>query len=220
MIDNVKVLLLASLVVVAPGTASAQVLVGERAPALVPDTRPVLFQVGFGSTLPIAHLAATVNQTDGFARTGLNLALRSYIPLTKRIDVMADLVLPRFGVADGDYNRNFFPPIGDAFYRGKILSVGARWIGFRGLKGGDGYLMVTGGMYQLTFDRFDGPVQVITEGAFRPGAAIGAGVQLPLKDFDIDLTLRYHRFTDTGHFGLGDLSWLELSILISLEVTD
>jgi len=34
-------------------------------------------------------------------------------------------------------------------------------------------------------------------------------------DFNIDFTLRYHRFTDTGHFGLGDLSWLELGMLFS-----
>jgi hypothetical protein len=214
-IDNRKILLMACLVSVAPGVASAQVIRGERPSIPTPESRAILFQIGFGGNLPIAHLAATDERTDGYARTGLNIAFRSFIPFKEKIDLVVDLVLPRFKVNEGAYNDSFYPSIGEAFYKGKILSLGARWIGFRGLRGGDGYLMVTGGMYQLIYDRFVGAPQTITEGAFRPGAAIGAGVQLPLQDFNIDFTLRYHRFTDTGHFGLGDLSWLELGILFS-----
>lgn len=204
----------------APAGASAQVIAGE--PAAVPATgsRPVLIQIGFGANLPIAHLAATDKRTDGFAKTGMNIALRSFIPLTRKIDIMADLILPRFSVAEKEYNTDYFPPISDALYKGKVLSLGARWFAYRGPWRGEGYLMISGGMYQLVYERFDGPVQVITEGAFRPGAAIGAGIQLPLGDFDIDASIRYHRFTDTGHFGLGDLSWLEIGLLFSLRVTD
>ena len=216
MIDKKKLLLLVALVVsLAPGAASAQVIRGERPATPAPESRPILYQVGFGATLPIAHLAATEKQTDGYARSGLNVAFRAFIPFREKIDLVVDLVLPRFRVKEDAYNDSFIPGIGEAYYKGKILSLGGRWVGFRGLRGGDGYLMVTGGMYQLIYDRFVGPVQEITEGAFRPGAAIGAGVQLPLRDFNIDFTLRYHRFTDTGHFGLGDLSWLELGMLFS-----
>jgi hypothetical protein len=75
-------------------------------------------------------------------------------------------------------------------------------------------------MYQLDRERFEFGVLVEQEGAFRPGAAIGAGLQFTLRDFDLHAAMRYHRFTDTGHYALGDLSWLEFTILFSMRITD
>lgn len=178
---------------------------------------PVTILVGTGFNLPMAHLAADATARDGFAKPSITITFRGYIPLTATLDGMVDLALPRFKVDNDRFQRATNMNIQEAFYQGKVLSVGARWSGYRA-SWGRAFLIASGGMYQLIYDRFEEGIQTVTEGAFRLGGAVGAGLQYDFALVDADLSIRYHRFTDTGNFGLGDLSWLEIGASVVLPV--
>jgi hypothetical protein len=170
----------------------------------------VAFQV------PLAHLSGC-EPADGFAQPDFGLILRGYLPLTGKVDLTFDLALPRFKVRTGKFILTNSIPIEDAEYFGKMLAVGARL--FVGKPDwGKPYLVATGGMYQLNYDRFLSGFEVETRGAFRPGAAIGGGIRFKVADFTLDGDIRYHRFTDTGNYGLGDLSWIELAFGMDLQI--
>lgn len=204
---------LAALLVLSPGRADAQQpgVTGEG------GRRPVTIVVGAGINLPMAHLAAESEASDGFAKPGMNLSFRGFIPVSGSLDAMIDLVLPRFKVDTERFQRETNMNIQDAFYQGKVLSVGARWSPYRA-GWGKAFLTASGGMYQLIYDRFERGIQTVTEGAFRLGGAVGAGVQYDFALVDADLSIRYRRYTDTGNFGLGDLSWLEFGLSVVLPV--
>jgi hypothetical protein len=203
-----------------PAGVAAQIITGPRTPPETPPEprRPILLQIGAGPTVPLAHLAATGNQDDGYALPSANVIFRAWIPFKGPWDVMVDLTLPRFKFGTTAYLNDNLIPLQDAKWEGKLISLGGRWRGWR-VGRGEAYLMASGGMYQLNLSRFEYGVLVERAGAFRPGAALGAGVNLPLRDFELDAGFRYHRFTDTGHYGLGDLSWLEFAVLFSIRVT-
>ena len=204
-----------------PAGAAAQILTGPRTPPEAPpeQRRPILLQIGTGPTVPIAHLAAKEDVRDGYALPSVNLLFRAWIPVKGNWDALVDLALPTFKFKTAEYLDDHLIPLAEAEWEGKMLSLGGRWRGWR-VGNGEAYLMASGGMYQLNLNRFEFGVLREREGAFRPGAAIGAGVNLPLRDFELDAAFRYHRFTDTGNFGLGDLSWLEFGILFSIRITE
>jgi hypothetical protein len=166
--------------------------------------------------IPLAHLKGS-EPADGFANPGFGLVLRGYLPLREHLDLAFDLALPRFKVRTGDFTQTNNIGIEDAEYFGKMLAVGARF--FLGEPAwGKPYLVATGGMYQLNYNRYLNGLLTETKGAFRPGAAIGGGVQFKIADFILEGDVRYHRFTDTGNFGLGDLSWIELALGLDLQI--
>lgn len=206
-----------ALVLFAPVAALAQPTV--VAPGGGPSgERPFRLNLGFAGGVPVAHLGGKSEAGEGFAQTDLGFVFRGYLPLTDQVDLAFDLALPRFKVRTGEFTEVTNTYIADARYYGKMLGVGLRM--FVGEPTwGKPFVVATGGMYQLTFDRFLGGVQTITAGAFRPGAAIGGGVEFKVGEFDLEGTLRYHRFTDTGNFGLGDLSWIELGFGLDLQLS-
>ena len=166
--------------------------------------------------VPLAHLSGS-EPADGFAKSDLGFILRGYLPLTDQVDFAFDLTLPRFKVRTSDFTLINNTHIADAQYFGKMLAVGVRvflgepvW--------GKPYLIATGGMYQLNYDRFLSGVLIESRGAFRPGAAVGGGVRFKVAEFTLEGEVRYHRFTDTGNYGLGDLSWIELAFGMDLQI--
>lgn len=191
--------------------------------------RSAVFQLGFGVTIPLAHLSATddamvMNASgdithigDGYARSGTNLCLRVYIPLTKKIDLAADLTLPRFKLDQTEFRRDSSIHITNPDYYGRALGLGARYIVLN-RNWGRAFLLATGGMYQLNLERFLSGPEVKTLGAYHPGASIGAGVEYTVWLLATDFTLRYHRYTDYDHFGAGDLAWLEISLQVSFDL--
>ncbi len=190
--------------VVAPGGGTA----GQR---------PFRLMVGFTTGVPIAHLGGQDEADQGFAAPDAGFVFRGYLPLTDQVDLAFDLALPRFKVRTGEFIQTTNVHLSEAKYMGKMLGMGLRmFVGEP--EWGKPFVLVTGGMYQLTFDRFLAGVQRITRGAFRPGAAVGGGVEFKIGEFDVEGTLRYHRFTDTGNFGLGDLSWIEIGFGLDLQV--
>lgn len=217
------------LVVALPRPAAAQrITVGGGDEESV--SRPTTIQIGYGFTVPLAHLAATEKgmewdsierdifvRGDGYALSGTTLNFRAYVPVLQHVDFVADLVLPRFRLQSGAFERQSGEHIANAIYFGKALSIGGRWIPYN-TAWGRVFVMVTGGMYQLNFDRFIGGVQVITKGAFKDGASIGCGVEYNKWLLAADLMVRYHRFTDSAHFGVGGLSWLEIGLQVSFDL--
>lgn len=204
---------LAAVLLVLPGRAGAQGVDMPQQEAL----RPVTILVGAGIDLPMGHLVEEATARDGFAKSGATLTFRGYIPIGPSLDAMIDLALPRFKVDTERFQRVTNMNIQEAFYQGKVLSVGGRWSPYRA-GWGKAFLVASGGMYQLIYDRFEQGVQTVTDGAFRLGAAVGGGIHYRFELVDVDLTARYHRYTDTGNFGLGDLSWLELGFSVVLPV--
>jgi len=166
--------------------------------------------------VPLAHLSGS-EPADGFAKPDLGLVLRGYLPMTDQVDLTFDLALPRFRVHTDEFTLTNNIHIADAQYFGKMIALGARiFIGEP--VWGKPYLVATGGMYQLNYDRFLSGVLIETRGAFRPGAAIGGGVRFMIAEFTLEGDVRYHRFTDTGNYGLGDLSWVEFAFGIDLQI--
>jgi len=210
-----------SLIVLLQVPALGQILTGPRDPAAADARpgRPITLQFGAGPTVPLAHLNAKSEFDDGYALPGMNLSFRSFIPFSERLDVMVDLTLPTFKFKTSQFTSDHLYPVEDAKYSGKMLSLGARWWAWP-VAGGRSFLLVSGGMYQLNRERFEFGVLRELEGAFRPGAAIGGGIQFTMSDFELHSTVRYHRFTDTGHFGLGDISWVEFAFMFSMRISD
>jgi hypothetical protein len=201
-----------------PAAASAQQVISGGPQAPPPEPRPITLKVGFGPSFPLAHLAETGDIQDGYANPGVGLYFRAFFPYSRRIDIMADLVLPKFKVKSGEYQRDHNIPFQEAKYRGKMLSLGARWMALR-RPNWSAYLMASGGMYQLSYERFIFGVETITEGRFRPGGSVGLGVEYPFLDFSFDGVVRYHRHVDGHNFGQGDLAWLEVGFALSLRLT-
>jgi hypothetical protein len=130
---------------------------------------------------------------------------------------MADLALPRFGMDETQFERGTSLDVAEPTFRGNALSMGARWFPYRS-SFGDLYLLATGGMYHLVFDGFIGGVLQTERGAYRLGGSVGGGFQFHHSLTDFDVVVRYHRFTDTGTFGLGDLTWLEIGLAVDMEM--
>ncbi len=220
--------LLCALMLFLPADVGAQ-RVGIPGTANEDIGREAVFQLGFGLAFPLAHLAATddpliwdgdrniTHRGDGYARMSTNLALRVYVPLGRRIDLAADLTLPRFGVNEGSFRTDSSIHIGEAVYYGRMLGLGGRWIPWE-RDWGRAFILVTAGMYQLNYQRFLGGIETITRGAYRPGASVGGGVEYTAWLLAMDLTMRYHRYTDYPNFGAGDLAWIEAGFQVSFDL--
>ncbi len=214
-----------TVVALVPHLAYAQpVLTGSERGSSAASRSPVI-QLGMGFTVPTLHLGAADEPDDGYAKPSGTLIFRSYIPLKGNIDLMVDLVLPRFKVNEGRFTENTGYDIQKSFYKGKMLSLGARWI-ISTTPSRRGFVMVSGGMYQLIFDRFiegmrseDSVDATVIKGAFKPGFAFGGGMEFKLGEVAVDGVLRYHYYLDQGNFGEGALAWLELGVQISFNLT-
>jgi len=214
-----------TVVALAPHRVYAQpVLTGSERGSSAASRRPVI-QIGTGFAVPNLHLGASDEANDGYARPNVTMIFRSYIPLKGNIDLMVDLVLPRFKVNENRFFENTGHVISKSFYKGKMLSLGARWI-ISNTPSRRGFVMVSGGMYQLIFDRFIDGLRseesfdmTVIKGAFKPGIAFGGGMEFKLGDVAVDGVLRYHYYLDQGNFGRGALGWFELGIQVSLNLT-
>ena|GEM_PF-1735686 len=199
------------------------------APAGPDQERAAVFQLGIGFTVPLHHLAAAddplvmddnyriTHVGDGYARPGTSLCLRVYYPISRRIDLAADISLPRFKLDQAEFRSDSSIHITDPDYYGRALSLGARYIALE-RNWGRAFLLLTGGMYQLNLERFLSGPEIKTRGAYRPGAAIGGGIEYSAWLLVMDLTVRYHRYTDFTHFGSGDLAWLEVGYQVSFDL--
>ncbi|MCK4772774.1 MAG: hypothetical protein KAT18_07620 [Candidatus Latescibacteria bacterium] len=179
--------------------------------------RYVIIQAGTGVTVPLMHLGASDDIDDGYARPHTMLIFRAYIPFMRKIDLMVDLALPRFKVDEQKYEKNTRTLIDEAFYKGKILSLGARWFPFANpFK--RGFVMASAGMYQLIWDRFlngGRDIYTVINGAYKLGGAVGGGLEFKLGDVMMDGVLRYHHYMDACNFGEGNLSWLEIGLQVT-----
>ena len=215
------------LVVLLPMSAFAQrVLPPEEEPR-----RAAILQIGGGYTLPVASFAAAENPLvfgegrevvsfgDGYARYGTTLNFRVCIPLSRSFDFVADLVIPSFKMKTREFRQQSNLYITHASYLGKMLSVGARWFPLE-WSWGRGFLIGTAGMYQIINDRFLSGIQEVERGAFKAGGALGVGCELSNFIVPIDLVVRFHRYTDYGHFVQGDMAWIELAVHLSFPLEE
>jgi len=67
-------------------------------------------------------------------------------------------------------------------------------------------------MYQLINDRFLSGLKTVERGAFKAGGALGVGFELSNFIVPVDMVLRFHRYTDYGHFIQGDIIWAEFAL--------
>ena len=175
--------------------------------------REFIIQVGLGTTVPLLQLGAQKELDDGFATPNSTIIIRAYFPYTSKIDFMFDLSLPKFKVDHEEFLNQNTDRIDDAFYKGKVLSLGARWFALSSLTE-KGFLMASAGMYQLVWDRFLNGMRsrdTIILGGFKPGFSVGCGIQFEFGPIPMDGVLRFHSYLDNRAFGEGGLGWLELS---------
>ncbi len=180
--------------------------------------RGFIIQAGLGTTIPLLHLGAKEEFDDGFATSSSTIVFRAYFPLTSKMDLMFDLSLPRFKVNQAEFLRQTSIPIEDAFYKGKVLSLGARWFVLPSLTE-KGFFMASAGMYQLIWDRFlfgQRDKYTVILGGFKPGFSAGFGMQFEFGPIPMDGVLRFHHYLDST-FGDGGLGWLELSFQAAFE---
>lgn len=176
-------------------------------------SRGFIVQIGMGATIPVLRLGAMEEFDDGFATSGSTIILRAYFPFTSKLDVMIDLSLPKFKVNHTEFRRQNSIMIDEALYKGKVLSLGARWFALPSLTE-KGFLMASAGMYQMIWDRFlDGrrDKYTIKSGGYKPGFSAGFGMHFEFGPIPMDGVLRFHHYLDNRTFGDGGLSWLELS---------
>ncbi len=217
----------ALLTILLPASAAAQVVL----PPKEPPRRVPVFQLGAGYGLPTATFAAAENPFvfgpggttasfgDGYARVGTSLIVGINLPLSRRFDVTFDLIMPRFKMKTGEFRVQSNLNINHATYFGKILNAGLRWYPTQS-SWGKSYLMITAGMYQLINQRtLLGAVRV-TRGAFKAGGSIGIGIEYARFILPVDLLLRFHRYTDYGHFVHGDIAWLEVALRFSFPLEE
>ena len=181
--------------------------------------RGIINQDGVGTTNPLLHLGANEEFDDGFATSSSTILLRAYFPFTSNIDFMIDLSLPKFKVDHDGFRRQTLITIDEALYKGKTLSLGARWFALPSLAE-NGFLLASAGMYQLNWDRFlDGRRDKYTMvlGGYKPGFSAGFGMQFELGPIPMDGVLRFHHYLDNRAFGEGGLGWLELSFQASID---
>jgi len=79
---------------------------------------------------------------------------------------------------------------------------------------------VTGGMYQLINQRTLLGVVRVTKGAFKAGVSAGIGLEYAKFILPIDLMVRFHRYTDYGHFVRGDIAWIEMAVRFNFPLMD
>ncbi|MFC1628290.1 hypothetical protein ACFL3H_04155 [Gemmatimonadota bacterium] len=215
------------MVVLLPGNLLAQMV-------LPPDEAPrrvAILQIGGGYTMPMASFAAAENPLvispnggiasfgDGFARYGTTLNFGVCIPISQSFDFVTDLLVPNFKMKTREFRQQSNMYIAHARYLGKLLSVGARWFPLK-WSWGRGFLIGTAGMYQLINDRILSGTQVVERGAFKAGGALGVGFELSNLIVPMDVVLRFHRYTDYGHFVQGDIAWVELALHLSFPLEE
>ncbi len=217
----------ALVVVLVPAGAVAQVVLPPEEP---PRRGPVL-QFGAGYGFPMATFAAAENPFvfgpgesvasfgDGYASLGTSLNVGVSLPLSRRFDLTFDLIMPKFKMRTGAFRTQSKLNINNATYYGKILNAGLRWYPAE-WSWGRSYLMVTAGMYQLINQRtLLGAVRV-TKGAFKAGASIGIGIEYSRFLLPVDLLVRFHRYTDYGHFVRGDIAWIEMAVRFNFPLME
>ena len=194
------------------------------------EPRPIILFLGPGVVFPLSHFSEAVDPMvwdpdrnitwfgDGFARWGTTIDFRAYIPAGRKIDVALDLILPRFKVQGDRFERASSIRIEDGSYFGKMLSAGIRWVPVE-TSWGKYFVLATAGMYQLTFDRFLEGVKTVQKGAFKDGASVGLGVEYSKWILPVEVSVRYHRFTDYANFGHGDLAWIDLAVMLGFDLT-
>ena len=217
----------ALVVVLLPGSLLGQMV-------LPPDEVPrrvAILQIGGGYTMPMASFAAAENPLvlgangdvvsfgDGFARYGTSLNFRVCIPMSQSFDFVADLLIPNFKMKTQEFRQQSNLYITHARYMGKLLSVGTRWFPLN-WSWGRAYLIGTAGMYQLINDRFLSGLKTVERGAFKAGGALGVGFELSDFIVPVDMLLRFHRYTDYGHFVRGDIAWIELAFHLGFPLEE
>ncbi len=210
-----------------PGSIAAQMV-------LPPDDAPrrvAILQIGAGFTSPMASFAAAENPLvigpdggiasfgDGFAKYGTSLNFRVCIPMSHSFDFVADLIIPNFKMKTREFRQQSNLYITHARYMGKTLSVGTRWFPLN-WSWGRGYLIGTAGMYQLVNDRFISGLQTVERGAFKAGGALGVGCEFSRFIVPVDMVLRFHRYTDYGHFMQGDIAWIEFALHLGFPLEE
>jgi hypothetical protein len=217
----------ALLTVLLPAGSAAQVVL----PPEEPPRRVPVFQLGASYGFPTATFAraerpfvfgpneSVASFGDGFATTGTSLNVGLALPLSHRLDLAFDLIIPRFKMKTEEFRLVSNLNINHATYFGKILNAGLRWSPAE-WSWGRSYLMVTGGMYQLINQRTLLGIVRVTKGAFKAGASIGIGVEYNRFILPIDMLLRFHRYTDYGHFVHGDIAWIEASVRFNFPMAE
>ena len=201
---------------------------------LPPEEEPrrrAVYQIGAGTATPIASFGAAVkpfvfgpNETvasfgDGYARSGTFLNFRVCVPLSRRFDIVADLIIDHFKMRTDAFREQSNLYIRQATYHGKTLSLGTRWYPLQ-WSWGRGYLMGTAGMYQLINSKALLGRHWIERGAFKAGASIGAGLIWSRFVVPVDLSLLFHRYTDFGHFVQGDIAWVAFAVTFSFPMEE